>query len=78
MSCPFLEPLSLIGTGLLWEWRRQEGQALYPPSFAPGQSWATSMALKDPQLGLGRTEGLERKRKERVHCFFFPSLGLME
>lgn len=41
----------------------EAGRLIYP-SFAPGHSWAVSMALEGPQLGLGRTEGWKEKGRE--------------
>jgi hypothetical protein len=55
-----LQPLSKTGTGASWLWQDGLG-SWYHPSFAPGHSWAVSMALKGPQLGLGRTAGMERR-----------------
>lgn len=46
------------------------GWTLYPPSFTPKHSWIMSMALKGPQLGLGRTKNLERKGKKKGELLF--------
>lgn len=75
MSCPSLEPLSLVGTGAPAVAEEAGGRALDAPSVAPGLSWATSMALKDPRWGLA---GLRAWKQGGRGTAFLSTSGLAE